>query len=315
MNFPQEFIQNIESVFEEDGKQFIRNLPNLIKDASTRWQLGDVQPVSNLSFNFVAYATSPLTPPPLRGTRPKGEGNVVLKIGVPRDELTSEMVALKFYDGNGACKLIDSDEDKGFLLLERLKPGKMLSELEDDDERTHIAMDIMLNIQSRGAIYRIPTNDKFIKLSDWFDGLKKIQPHFNGGTGIFPKEILERVVSGLPDLFKDKNILLHGDFHHFNILLSERGWLIIDPKGVIGPAGYEIGPLMLNPMTNLIDRTSFKVQTQKRIDIIKERTGWEREKIIQWALSHAILSAWWDVEDDMQTNFSLECAKIFFELK
>lgn len=119
----------------------------------------------------------------------------------------------------------------------------------------------------------------------------------------------------MPELFADENILLHGDFHHFNILSSEQGWLIIDPKGVIGPAGYEIGALMLNPMTESMDRIKFKSQTMRRISIIKERTGWERDKIIQWALSHAILSAWWDLEDNMQTNFSLECAKIFFEIK
>ncbi len=46
---------------------------------------------------------------------------------------------------------------------------------------------------------------------------------------------------------------MHGDFHHFNILSSERGWLVIDPKGVIGPAGYEVGPLLINPWGDLLN--------------------------------------------------------------
>jgi streptomycin 6-kinase len=308
MNLPHEFIQTIENVFEEDGKRFIQSLPSLIKNASTRWQLSAVQPVSNLSFNFVAYATSPLTP------LLKGEGNnVILKIGIPRDELTSEIATLKLFNGNGACRLIASDEEKGFLLLERLKPGKMLSDLEDDDKRTQIAMDVMEKIHHTAEDGGVSNNSKLIKLSDWFDGLKNIRPHFDG-TGPFPKEVLERVESVLPELFADKHILLHGDFHHFNILSSERGWLIIDPKGVIGPTGYEIGPLMLNPITDAMDRINFKSQTLRRVAIIKERTGWEKESIINWALSHAILSAWWSFEDDMQTNFSLEYAKIFLNL-
>src|SRR5690606_12327922 len=91
--------------------------------------------------------------------------DVILKIGVPREELISEINALKLYNGDGACKLIESDEEKGFLLLERLKPGKMLSELEDDDKRTQIAMDVMLNIHRRGDSRVAPTNNKFIKLS------------------------------------------------------------------------------------------------------------------------------------------------------
>ncbi|MBL8050882.1 MAG: phosphotransferase [Anaerolineales bacterium] len=313
MNLPHKFIQTVESVFAEDGKEFIKKLPQYIEEVSLRWNLREIRPVDNLSFNFVAYATSPLTPLLL------GEGNnVVLKIGVPREELISEVTALKFYAGNGACKLIESDEEKGFLLLERLKPGKMLSELKDDDERTQIGMDVMQNLESASLLVnsqeQAPAIQKFIKLSDWFDGLKNIRPHY-GGTGPFPKEILERVESVLPELFADENVLLHGDFHHFNILSSERGWLIIDPKGVIGPAGYEIGPLMLNPWLQPMDWSQFKTWSKRRVDIIKERTGWEKEVIINWALSHAILSAWWNFESDIEDEHSLTCAKIFSEIK
>lgn len=164
MNLPLEFIQTIESVFEEDGKRFIQNLPDLIADASARWQLGDVQPVSNLSFNFVAYATSSLA------LLLRGEGNnVVLKIGVPCDELTSEIATLKLFNGNGACRLIDSNEEKGFLLLERLKPGKMLSELVDDDKRTHIAMDVMQNMRSASLL---------AKMQEQAPALQKLRPYF-----------------------------------------------------------------------------------------------------------------------------------------
>jgi len=41
---------------------------------------------------------------------------------------------------------------------------------------------------------------------------------------------------------------MHGDFHHYNVLSSDRGWLAIDPKGMLGPAAYEVGPLLMNPL-------------------------------------------------------------------
>lgn len=288
----------MQSVFGEDGKIFLENLPNLIEQASTRWGLTDIQPVPNLSFHFVAFAM-------------RGRDEVILKMGIPNPELTSEMTALKLFNGDGACRLLESDEERGFLLLERLQPGKMLSELEDDDERTYIAAEVMSKLWRE-----VPSNNKFIQLSDWFDGLKKIRPHFNGGTGPFPKEILERVESFLPELFADKNVkLMHGDFHHFNILSSERGWLIIDPKGVIGPVGYEVGPLMINPWNSISDESSFKVRAERRVSILAERLGWEREKIIKWATAHAILSAWWSIEDGMEDEYSMQCAKIFSEIK
>jgi len=304
MKLSKKFIATLESVFEEDGKQFIKDLSKLIEEASSRWILKDMKPVSNLSYNFVAFATSLFL---------EKENPVVLKIGVPREELISEMQALKLYNGNGACKLIASDEEKGFLLLESLQPGRMLSELDDDDERTQIAMDVMQKIHRPTEADSL-SNNKFIKLSDWFNGLKNIRPHY-GGTGPFPKEILERVESVLPDLFKDDFFLLHGDFHHFNILSSERDWVIIDPKGVVGPAGYEIGPFMLNPWGMFHDEKQFKTLTKRRVDIIRERTGWERELIIHWALSHAVLSAWWNFESNIKDEHSLTCAKVFSEFK
>jgi streptomycin 6-kinase len=320
LNLPPDFIKTIHGTFSDDGREMLARLPELIADASARWGLTNVQPVPNLSYNFVAFAKREPSP----SGRGQGEGgNVVLRIGVPCGELASEMAALKFFDGNGICRLLDCDEERGIFLLERLNPGTMLSELEDDDERTHIAVDVMRKLwrsmESGGlplAQEQAPAFHKFIKLSDWFDGLKKIRPHFDGGTGPFPKEVLERVESSLPELFADDNVrLMHGDFHHFNILESERGWLAIDPKGVIGPVGYEVGPLMLNPWNNSMDRSRLKVQTERRVDIIKERLGWERERIIQWSLAHAVLSAWWDIEDSMNWEYPLNCARIFSEIK
>ena len=302
MILPLHFIQTIQKVFGKEGEAFIENIPQLIKDASTRWGLTDIQPVPNLSYNFVAFAK-------------KGDEEVILKMGVPNSEQASEMAALRLFNGEGACQLLDCDEERGAFLLERLNPGIMLAELKDDDERTHIAIDVMRNLIFRRGGVTPPLQNKFIQLSAWFDDLKTVRSKFDGGTGPFPKEIFERVESFLPELFADENVnLIHGDFHHFNILKSERGWLAIDPKGVIGPLGYEVGPLMINPWGSLSDGTSLRVQTKRRMDIFRERLGWEREKIIQWSVAHAVLSAWWDFQDDMDWKYSLNCAKVFSEM-
>jgi hypothetical protein len=56
LNLPLEFISNIEGVFGKAGSQFLARLPALIAEASQRWDLRDVQPSPNLSYNFVAFA-------------------------------------------------------------------------------------------------------------------------------------------------------------------------------------------------------------------------------------------------------------------
>jgi len=316
LNLPADFIRTIESTYGEDGKQLIAKLPGLIDECSQLWGLTDLQPVHNLSYNFVAFAE-------------RGDDKVALKIGVPNRELTSEMAALGLFNGEGACRLIDYDEQKGFLLLERLLPGVMLSTLEDDEEATHIAADLMFEIwrplESDSLLSQEHTLSgtralalqKFIKLSDWFDGLQKLRAMFNGGTGPFNSKLVERVENSVGDFFTENHMpaLMHGDFHHSNILSSERGWLVIDPKGVLGPAGYEVGPLLMNPWGDLLNGNNYRLITKRRIDILHERLGFEREHIREWGLAHAVLSAWWGIEDNTGWEYAMSFAEILADLK
>lgn len=59
----------------------------------------------------------------------------------------------------------------------------------------------------------------------------------------------------------------------------------------------------------------FKVQTERRVSILSERLGWERENIINWSTAHALISAWWSIEDGMDHEYAMQCAEIFSELK
>lgn len=326
MNLPPEFISNILNTFEEKGDAFLRALPFSIAAASARWDLIDVQPASNLSYNFVAFAK--------RGPEP-----VVLKMGVPNRERISEMAALRLFAGEGACRLIDYDEEKCWMLLECLTPGVMLSTLEDDEEATHIAVEVMQKIwrsMESGSSLAPPVNclanqagvlpnaqqqavglqNSFIQLTDWFDGLKRLRAMFHGGTGPLDERLVDRVERAVQDFFGEnhKPVLMHGDFHHFNILSSERGWLIIDPKGVIGPAGYEVGPFLMNPWGDLTGGTDYRGITRRRIDILHERLGFERERIREWGVAHAVLSAWWGIEDNTGWEYSLAFAEMLADL-
>jgi streptomycin 6-kinase len=85
---------------------------------SQRWGLFDIQPVPNLSYNFVAFAKRVST------SLTSEQEDVILKIGVPRNELVSEISALKLFSGDGACQLLESDEERDF--ARKTQPGIML---------------------------------------------------------------------------------------------------------------------------------------------------------------------------------------------
>jgi streptomycin 6-kinase len=239
-------------------------------------------------------------------------------MGVPDGGMESELAALRLFNGQAACRLIDYDEEKSWMLLERLRPGVMLSTLEDDEEATNIAADVMRKIWRplRSGSLLSHTLHHFIKLSEWFAGLKRLRAMFNGGTGPLDEKLVERVEGSVEDFLTEnhKPVLMHGDFHHFNILSSERGWLIIDPKGVIGPAGYEVGPFLINPWGDLLSSIDYPRITKRRIDILHEHLGFERERIREWGLAHAILSAWWGIEDNTGWDYALAFARMIAEL-
>ena len=279
MDLPPVFIANITNSFGDNGRRFLDDLPKLLAEASRRWDLVLGDPLL-LSYNYVCAATR------VDGTP------AVLKVGVPNVELTSEINALKEYNGHGACILCESDPDAGMLLLERLLPGTMVATLKDDDRATEIAADVLVAIQ-RPA----PGGMGFLSLRSWFDELKNSARASAGAPVLFQ---IDR--SGPSRLFcltcspeSGPDTLLHGDFHHFNILLAGSGWKVIDPKGVIGPSEYEVGPLLTNPLGDIPDMKPALDRTRRRIAILSERTGFDPQRMQAWALCHSLLSAWWDL--------------------
>ena len=317
MNLPPVFVSNIQNTYREDGYAFLKALPDLILEASARWDLTDVQHAPTLSYNFVAFAR-------------RRHEQVVLKMGVPNDEMKSEINALCLFNGEGACRLIDCDEEKSWMLLECLQPGVMLSTLDDDEEATRIAAEVMQKIwrplESASSLAnsreQTPAQKPasglqgFIQLSDWFDGLTELRTMFNGGTGPLNEKLVERVEGSVKDFLAENHrpVLMHGDFHHYNILSSERGWLVIDPKGVIGPACYEVGPLLINPWGEFLSGRDYQGITKRRIDILHERLGFERERIHEWGLAHAILSAWWSIESNTGWEYAAAFAEMIADL-
>ena len=146
-DLPPEFIQTIKNTFGADSQRWLESLPALLEEASRRWDLTNIRPVSNLSYNFVAFAKrypSPSgSPTGVLREGARGKGEVILKLGVPNRELTSEIAALRLYNGHGACHLLDAEANKGMLLLERLHPGRMLATIMDDERATRIAAEVM----------------------------------------------------------------------------------------------------------------------------------------------------------------------------
>jgi streptomycin 6-kinase len=283
MELPREFRQRIGEVHGDAGVAWLEELPALLREFESAWGVSLQEPFP-LCYNYVAAGML------ADGTE------VVLKAGPPQRELRTETAALRLYDGRACVRLLEADPDRGLLLLERIRPGTPLFALEEGDAASGIAADLM-----RELWRPLPPDHDFPTVADWARGMERLRAHFDSGTGPLPRVLVEAAESLFADLLRsqDAPVLLHGDLHHWNILRSASGrpWLALDPKGVAGEAAYEVGAFLRNPLPRLLDEGDAKRTLERRVDLLAERLGFDRERLLAWGLAQAVLSAWWSIED------------------
>jgi streptomycin 6-kinase len=282
MDLPDSFVRTISEAFGAKGVAWLKRLPALVAECERRYALTILPPFA-LSYNYVAPAV-------------RADGaDVALKLGVPNPELLTEIVALRHYGGRGIVQLLDADEEQGILLLERLKPGTTLLSLADDEEATAIAAQVM------GRLWRPPpAGHSFPSVARWAAGMARLRHEFDGGSGPFPARLVALAEALFADLLGSMGgpVLLHGDLHHENILRAERQpWLALDPKGVVGEPAYEVGALLRNPLPQLLSWTRPERVQARRVDILAEILGFDRQRMVAWGVAQAVLSAWWSYED------------------
>lgn len=282
---PARFTQTIPATFGEAGATWLTRLPSLLDEYRQRWSLTLHPPFANLTYHYVVPAT-------------RADGLAcVLKLGVPNPELTSEAAALRVYDGRGAARLVAAETANGALLLERLQPGAPLSQLEDDAQATSIAAQVMRQLW-RPA----PEDGQFYSLRRWFRALGEYREQYPDGNGPLAASLVERAAAVFDELMADPQpaVLLHGDLHHDNILAAARApWLAIDPKGLVGDPGFEVGALLYNynPMPRLRQMPNLRGVLARRVDQLADELGLDRNRLLAWGFASAVLSAVWSVED------------------
>ena len=92
-------------------------------------------------------------------------------------------------------------------------------------------------------------------------------------------------------------MLLHGDLQHYNVLLDrDRGWLAIDPKGVVGELEYEIGAMIRNPVDHPALFTN-PATINRRLEILTAMLNLDHARALRWSFAQSVLSLIWGVED------------------
>jgi streptomycin 6-kinase len=199
---------------------------------------------------------------------------------------------LQWYEGDGAATVFDTHGDTIFMewldsktLADPARNGR-------DEEATIAFSSVVLNLHrprpSAPPEDLQPLRERFQSL---FDTDVRAWPHtardlYARAAGIALK-LFDRPSAELP---------LHGDLHHDNILSSDRGWLAIDPKGLIGDPHYEVANAFRNPR-GLQQLTADPRRIRAMADMFSARLGLNRKRLLGFAAAHAGLSVCWDLAD------------------
>jgi streptomycin 6-kinase len=221
----------------------------------------------------------------------RGSDHVVLKVVKEAgDEWRSGEIAAAF-GGRAFVRVLE--QSGGAVLLERARPGRGLFELSRsgrDEDATVILADVIAAMVPNAVPPWCPT------VAEWGRGFT-----WYGETGdrSIPADLVARAAATHRELVASQRStrLLHGDLQHYNVLEDrDRGWLAIDPKGVVGEVECEIAALLRNPAGSE-EVFADPARVERRVSVLSSRLGLDADRVMQWAFALGVLSAIWHVED------------------
>lgn len=286
--FTKELEVNIINLYGEEGKKWLANLPLLIAKIKNDHSLHDLKPFKNLSYNYVLSG--------FKGLKP-----IVLKLGLDSHSLKREALTLKAFRDFGVVNVLI--EEEGMLLLERATPGNSLRAFfpEKDDEAIGIALDCLKRIHQAP----IPKAQKFPQINDWLKALDNefdIPAHYLNKARQLRDELL--TTSAAP-------VLLHGDLHHDNILQNSNGWVVIDPKGVVGESAYDVAAFIRNPIPELLTEHNVSDIINHRIECFAKTLKLSKQRIVDWCYVQSVLAWAWALEDGCDPAYFKKLTELF----
>jgi len=197
---------------------------------------------------------------------------------------------MTWWDGQGAAKVLASSSIA--LLMERATGTRNLARMAwsgQDNEACQIICDTAARLH---ACWRRPFPELH-PLETWFQPLFQLASEH---SALMPAAHIARELLAAPYAIGP----LHGDLHHENVLDFEgRGWLAIDPHGLLGERTFDYANIFTNPDLSDPDRplATLPGRLESRLNVVISATGIEPVRLIRWIVAGTGLSAAWFLGD------------------
>ncbi|MFD5466946.1 aminoglycoside phosphotransferase family protein [Kitasatospora sp. NPDC127059] len=275
ITIPTHLTTTITATHGTQGHQWLTALPTAVTTHLARWNLTlerTLDPGGSLS--LIAYVhRDDLSP-------------AVLKVGLVTSETAHEHTALTHWAGRGAVLLLDADPAEGVLLLERLHgsiPLRSLAEPKAMLEATSLLHRLWVAPPAGAAL---PTPADRIA-----DTAARLEAHRTHPVAAAALPLADEALTTAGALVGDagETFLLHGDFHHGNVLAADRApWLAIDPRPLTGERAYDLARLALDRADTLIGSPGAPAAVRRRLHQLAEALDVDRDRLRGWTLFRAV---------------------------
>jgi len=209
----------------------------------------------------------------------------MLKVARSVDEQIGNLL-MKWWGGEGAANVLE--QNGAALLLERAVAMQSLDRMGiagQDDEATRILCTIAEKLHAN----RPHPPPELIPLSEWFAALWRSERRHSEMLSNSAK-IARALLASATDI-----AVLHGDIHHGNVLdFGERGWLAIDPKGLLGERTFDFVNILRNPNSSIALTPG---RFSRQVAVICECAGIDRARLLRWTVAFTGLSAAWIIDE------------------
>ena len=227
----------------------MRELEQAAREIASEWGLDLGPPYRLARYSFVA---------------PAGPDAVLKITPVEDDESDHEADALELWAGRRRRPPAAPRRRPAGAPRRARRPGNDISAL-PDDEATAIAVELGLRLwRPAGAPFRWIGDH----VPGWLEGAER------DGAKLVP---LAREVYAQLDIGRET--LIHGDFHHHNILRHGAGHVVIDAKAMLGEPEFDVPSFLWNPL----ESTMTADRTERRIAAFAA-AGLDEDRIRAWTV-------------------------------
>lgn len=222
----------------------------------------------------------------------------MLKIAALDEERLGNQLMI-WWNGHGAARVLAHGENA--ILMERAEDDASLADVarkQGDDEASRVICSVLAKLHAprdrRPPVLR--------PLTQWFEALGRAAEAQGGILGI-----AATTASNL--LASERDIVaLHGDMHHGNVLnFGSRGWLAIDPKGLVGERYFDYANIFCNPDH---ETATLPGRLVRQLRVVADAAHLERRRLLAWVLAWAGLSAAFSLDDGRSPDNALRVAEL-----